>query len=322
MCLICYAPDAPHAGWGGQYRIARVKPRGESLHGLYALELEDCSGWREVLYRGPLDESRMAHPPIRGQVVVVSANVIRTQATHGGWYDRVTSLEGTPVYSALQQQPFRRCPQPHALLRLYELLNRELQHPALRLFVDCVFDEPPIAQAFISIPASRDCHHAEPRGLLAHSLELVEKMAVLATQCEQVIRECLLVVALFHDVGKVVPRVLSRTPYWSREHPLTNKMVLERALSKLHHQDQTAWSMVHFLLDVLAGAVDGKRIPEAELLLALDRVSAATDARERARAMAGSSERVVALQPSNGGPKRLFYQVASSHSSHFSADCP
>ncbi|NBC46593.1 MAG: hypothetical protein GVY22_01095 [Gammaproteobacteria bacterium] len=65
-------------------------------------------------------------------------------------------------------------------------------------------------------------------------------------------------------------------------------MALEKALAELQGRDQTAWSVIHYCLDVLAGAVDGNRIPEANLIIALDRLSAATDTRERAIAKAGT----------------------------------
>ena len=148
----------------------------------------------------------------------------------------------------------------------------------------------------------------EPGGLLVHSLELVEGMAALANRCEPVVRECLLIAALFHDVGKVAPQVLDRTPYWRREHPLTNKLLLEDALSELRRQNDSAWSLLHYFLDVLAGAVDGNRIPEAKLLVALDQFSAAIDTRDREVAQAGAWERVVGLQPVNGGPRRLYFR--------------
>lgn len=309
MDLIRYVPDAPHSTWAGDYWLAEVKPR-TTLPGLHALELEDCSGWREVLYRAPLDLGGHPLPPKPCQKVRVV--VTQAQASHGGWFDRVDALEPAPEASSLRLVPSRCCPEPDALLRLYELLAQEISRPALQLFLHRVFGDEHLTGAFITLPASRDCHHVEAGGLLVHSLDVVEQMALLTTRCEPLVRECLLVVALFHDLGKVACRVLDGTPYWAREHPLMNKMLLEGALAELRWKDTTAWSLIHFGLDVIAGSVDGGRIPEVELLRTLDRVSAATDTRRRAVGLAKGRQRVIALQPANGGPRRVFFQPLAS----------
>lgn len=85
--------------------------------------------------------------------------------------------------------------------RLIEL-RQNLHSPALGQFIDKLFDDKNIAQAFLHIPASTQYHHAEGGGLLAHSIEVAEIMYSLSYN-NQDERHIATVAGLLHDIGKV-----------------------------------------------------------------------------------------------------------------------
>ncbi|WP_159433098.1 HD domain-containing protein [Thiohalospira halophila] len=303
--MIQSAPQDPNATWNGEYRVRQVQPL-KAFRELFVLELEDCSGSREVRYRARLDEAGEPELPTVNDVVHV--HITHTQASGGGWYDRVDRLEKTTPTSALRLLPPRICPEPEALRRLHEVLETEIRSEPLQRFVDRVFEDEETARAFATVPASYDCHHTEAGGLLVHSLNVLEYLRQMPMQCDLFQRECVLIAALFHDIGKVAPRVQRhKSPYWNREHALLNKLMLEDALSGLRHQDPEAWSNLHFLFDFLAGTVSGNRILESQLIIDFDRYDAGTDTRERAIATANPGDSIVVKQPSNGGSKRVFF---------------
>ncbi|MCG5529085.1 MULTISPECIES: TraI domain-containing protein [Halorhodospira] len=310
MTLIRLVPEEPFSCWSGVYGVARVQRR-QALPGLYALELEDCSGSREVLYRAPMDESGVPRPPGEGGVVRVT--VTRAQTAKGRWYYRVDALEPTGVDSTLRLLPHRFCPVPGLLERLYRLMDEAISRPALLRFLDRVFGDPVRIAPFVSIPASDDCHHVEPGGLLQHSLELVEAVGRVVREPDSggLVRQGVLIGALFHDLGKVAPAVLGRTPFWRREHALLNKPLLEGEFSQLREEDSEAWQLLHYVFRVIEGSVDGNRIPEAQLIAAHDRYSAARDARRLAFRGAPEWRRISVLRPSTGGPPRIFYRTGS-----------
>ncbi|MBK5942679.1 HD domain-containing protein [Halorhodospira halophila] len=307
MTLVLSAPTGPYVTWTGKYRVAWVVPR-VALPGLHAIDLEDCSGRIEVLYRAPTGGGTTSRPPQKRDVVRVT--VTRAQAAHGGWYNRVEALEPIETYSTLQLLPHRLCPEPGLLCRLYCVMRSEVERPALWRFLDRVFAEPRRARAFVRRAASRDCHHTEPGGLLRHSLELVEKLRLIIQDCDDLTRQCVLLGALLHDLGKVAPDVLGRTPYWPREHALMNKPLLERELCRLREEDLQAWQMLHFVFSVIDGSVDGSRVPEAKLIVELDRYSAGLDARRRAFEESPAWRQIGVLRPGAGGPARIFYRPA------------
>ena len=83
--------------------------------------------------------------------------------------------------------------------------HRKTKHtlsPSLGQFVDKLFDDEKIAQAFLKLPASTQYHHNVVGGLLAHSVEVAEIMSSLSynNQDERLIAT---VAGLLHDIGKV-----------------------------------------------------------------------------------------------------------------------
>ena len=90
---------------------------------------------------------------------------------------------------------------------LFELfgLIQSLDSLELQSFMWSVFDNPELAEAFVSIPASRSHHHAYPGGLLEHSLECLRIVQSALTQIPNFSKreqDLIRVAALLHDIGK------------------------------------------------------------------------------------------------------------------------
>jgi 3'-5' exoribonuclease len=90
---------------------------------------------------------------------------------------------------------------PNDLDRLLNL-RQNIRSPALGQFIDTIFSEDDIAFSFLQVPASRNHHHNDAGGLLAHSLEAAEIVAALPYEKDYE-QEIAIVAALLHDIGKV-----------------------------------------------------------------------------------------------------------------------
>lgn len=138
--------------------------------------------------------------------------------------------------------PRRLCADPCALDRLVVVVD-EIEDNLLRTFCNNVFDDLSIAIPFLQVPASREHHHAQPGGLLRHSIEVAENVchddSLMRTE-----RDIAIVGALFHDAGKI--RTLNsdyqNTLYL--DHDLLTLEIVANALRKL---DKTAPRLSHEL---------------------------------------------------------------------------
>lgn len=77
--------------------------------------------------------------------------------------------------------------------------------PCLQRFVSYWSTQPEQFNAFITMPASYQDHHAFPHGLLVHSLEVAELAYSNALRLHHSAKECqlALIAGLFHDLGKI-----------------------------------------------------------------------------------------------------------------------
>ena len=82
------------------------------------------------------------------------------------------------------------------------IVRQSILSPLLGKFVDKLFDDKSIAQAFLKLPASTQYHHNEVGGLLTHSIEVAEIMYSLSYN-NQDERYIATVAGLLHDIGKV-----------------------------------------------------------------------------------------------------------------------
>ncbi|MGE0048859.1 MAG: TraI domain-containing protein [Acidithiobacillus sp.] len=198
----------------------------------------------------------------------------------------VATLADSALRQPTQSLPFpkwllSRTSQPRYLRELWAQITI-LQDPWLRLLNQRILHDPDISVRWVTVPASRDHHHAEPAGLLRHSVEavrLLSKSPQLSQQEWEVARTAL----LWHDVGKIL--ALSRTSRRSHEqalvaHELATTEVLASHLAWLrqHAPDLVTALKLHWY----APRRGRPLMPGHIFVEACDRLSAALDSREQA----------------------------------------
>ena len=207
----------------------------------------------------------------------------------------ITSLRGRrivviyPEYGEPlpQRDPFDLLPmhlavEPDHLARLVRLVE-EFSTPSYRAFAAQVFEDPGFVIRFVTRAASRNCHHAYPGGLLAHSLELAEAVmaAGSALQLPAVQVEAGALLALFHDVGKILlnePGSGVQLPVAGHEELIEH--VLLEPLVSLRKADPDAYHAFWVLLVAYRNR-DTYPAPMAGLVRGLDGCSAQADALRR-----------------------------------------
>lgn len=123
------------------------------------------------------------------------------------------------------------------LIESFHALVDTITQPELREFVRDAMALPEIRSGYCTAAASKRNHHAFPGGLLHHSLEAA-KFFIHAAESSGSIqtweRDLGLIVALFHDVGKLAdPRSLDRKIRSHLQHEAASVRLLEPALDAL-----------------------------------------------------------------------------------------
>jgi len=128
---------------------------------------------------------------------------------------RIRRLDQTPVIDIIETEsrwlegpesgtrllPRSRCFTPEALDRLIQVYE-SIQSSHLKQFCDDAFSELDLGIPFLQLPASGSHHHAEPGGLLLHSVEVAELVSTNHMLSDHD-RDIGIVAAIFHDVGKI-----------------------------------------------------------------------------------------------------------------------
>ena len=91
---------------------------------------------------------------------------------------------------------------PEDLMRLYHHVESILD-PAFKALVEGIFSDTALAWKYLRLPASLNHHHNKNGGLLAHSLEVVDRVLGMWVDATSLERDLLVVAALLHDIGKV-----------------------------------------------------------------------------------------------------------------------
>ncbi|MDD3760440.1 MAG: TraI domain-containing protein [Acidithiobacillus sp.] len=156
-----------------------------------------------------------------------------------------------------------------------------LRDPWLRRFNQRILHDPDISVRWVEIPASQRHHHAEPAGLLRHSVEavrLLSKSPQMSQQEWEIARTAL----LWHDVGKILayqgqPR--RHAEGFLVQHELATVEVLAPHLAWLrqHAPDLVTALKLHWHTPYRGRPLMPGRI----LVEACDRTSAALDSREQ-----------------------------------------
>lgn len=155
---------------------------------------------------------------------------------------------------------------------------------ALRQFVLDVFSDAKTAEAFFTLPASREHHHCWPGGLAEHSLEVARGvLRVLPDDEEPQIAWLTSCAELVHDIGKTRTHQANGnyTPLGHvLDHDLLTLEILAPALAKLDQRWPEGGRILRYQLTLKLRPDHAKRpmIPAGIILLALDRYSAAMDA--------------------------------------------
>lgn len=154
-----------------------------------------------------------------------------------------------------------------------------------RTFLNHVFIDPSVLRRFLAVPGSCRHHHCHEGGCLAHSVEVAELSAELATRYE-LDRDLLVTAALVHDSGKAMEYVRCReTGRWLMSrfgkqvgHKIGSIQLATLAMSRCPNMPaRRKESLLHLLSCSYAPSWAGFRAPatrEAELLAAADRASA------------------------------------------------
>ncbi|MCG5495966.1 MULTISPECIES: HD domain-containing protein [Ectothiorhodospira] len=210
--------------------------------------------------------------------------------------------EVMPPRSSIELLPAHRVPKPEDLPRLVALAE-SLESEAYRQFMVSVFSDPPFAVDFLTLPAAYRCHHAEPGGLLRHSLEVAEGIQRLDLKMHPLKRDAGILLGLFHDVGKVLlSQDKARTlPCRFHHHPDLIGIVLDDSLSMLKWLDPDAywafWQVMH--------AYQTKNYfdaPLAKVVAGLDGVSAQQDVETRGRDQRSNRSYWRHMESRPGGP--------------------
>ncbi len=187
------------------------------------------------------------------------------------------ALEADNRRSPIELLPAHVAPNVDDLQRLVDLADA-LRTPAYREFLENVFRDQRLTRLFVTLPASKSCHHSEAGGLLAHSLEIAEALKAATRELPDtpvIFAEAAIVVALLHDVGKVLLRGPGghRYPCQHHAHDELLELALMGPLARLKQTDQDA-------LGVLWGTIkayqsgDTYNMPLAGVIRGLDGTSA------------------------------------------------
>jgi 3'-5' exoribonuclease len=210
---------------------------------------------------------------------------------------KTMSLVTTTVDSnvALELLPVTAAPVPTLIPRLVSAVS-QISDPHLRRFVLSVLAEREVAENFLRVPGSCGFHHAEPGGLLQHSLEVVEPILVWPG-LDQETRDLAAAAALFHDIGKIrtiKPDGGSTELGGLVSHESLNLVICEPALRAL----EIAWrngcyAIMHILTAGMGRYAYDRKMLASHLVGVADRVSSEGSAQSLAFAKAEDWRRFV-----------------------------
>lgn len=196
---------------------------------------------------------------------------------------------------ALELLPVSSAPVPTLIPRLVSVVS-QISNPVLRRFVLSVLAEREVAANFLRVPGSCGFHHAEPGGLLKHSLEVVEPILVWPG-LDQETRDLAAAAALFHDIGKlrtIKPNGGSTELGGLVSHESLNLLICERALRQLEMEWRSGcYAIMHILTAGTGRYGYDRKMLASHLVGVADRVSSEASAQGLAFAKAGDWQRFV-----------------------------
>ncbi len=196
---------------------------------------------------------------------------------------------------ALQLLPVTAAAVPALIPRLAGVVS-QISNQHLRRFVLGVLAEREVAANFLRVPGSCGFHHAEPGGLLQHSLEVVEPILTWPG-LDQETRDLAATGALFHDIGKIrtiKPDGRSTELGGLVSHESLNLLLCERALRELEHAWKSgSYAIMHILTAGTGRYGYDRKMLASHLVGVADRVSSVGNAQRLAFATAADWQRFV-----------------------------
>ncbi len=249
-----------------------LAPSGEPY---YRLGLYDSTGYVTAFARIREWEG---HPLGRAQLQTLALHTIETDRgqRHIVAYPEVGAAP--PRRGPLELLPMHHAPDPENLQRLVHVVE-SLSVAPYRECVSEAFSNQDFAIRYITLPASKRCHHAETGGLLAHSVELAEavRAAGQAMELPTLQLEAGILLALMHDVGKVIlaSEIADQVP--TRSHEELIEYALQEPLLSLKRVDPDAYHALWSLIVAYRNG-DSYSAPMATVVRGLDGCSAQSNA--------------------------------------------
>jgi 3'-5' exoribonuclease len=106
-----------------------------------------------------------------------------------------------PIHSSIYMLPYRAAIYPRDVFKLVTFVEM-IENKHLKQFITDVLLQPRVTLPYLRNPASSNHHHSFLGGLLRHSIAVVE--LALEQSPTGVERDIIIVVALLHDIGKVM----------------------------------------------------------------------------------------------------------------------
>ena len=106
-----------------------------------------------------------------------------------------------PIHSSIYMLPYRAAIYPRDVFKLVTFVEM-IENPDLRQFITDVLLQSHVTLPYLRNPASSNHHHSFQGGLLRHSIEVVELALEQSLCCIE--KDIIIVVALLHDIGKVM----------------------------------------------------------------------------------------------------------------------
>ncbi len=199
------------------------------------------------------------------------------------------SIQKAIEYNPVSLIPKDWTPRPDGIVKLVALYQ-SLQSDSIKKFWQDVFTDDLWLRLFLSLPASKECHHSFPGGLFIHSLEVADNTQAALLRAENLTdleKDTAMTIALLHDATKTVGSVgypaRWKIPFVSWQHERYLPYFLASALLQLKERDIDAWATMIRLLDDYTRPKEQLNSPLAEVIRHSDHLSAHLDARHSQR---------------------------------------
>ena len=211
--------------------------------------------------------------------------------------------------TSLDLLPIHQAPKVEDVERLIEMATW-ITIPSYKTFLLDIFCDPKFALDFICAPASRDCHHSAPGGLLSHSLEVATYVCANATfmGMAPLMTQASTILSLIHDIGKVRLSQPDAHTLPTRDHEALIEYELSEPMNNLKRMDLDAYNIFWHLLRAYRSRMTYEA-PIVGLIRAFDGCSAQNDALRKSSKRFNSRHRVKAgsrsiYMPPNALPRK------------------